>query len=312
MAARVKPGLAAPIVVCIFIALIAALGHWIHLPYLLFPELAALSYGVITNPDGEWARARFHLFITPVIAAFIGTIVSRYLGFGFGQICLSLAATIFCLSWLRSPIIPAISAGLLPVVLEIRTFDYPLAVGVAILMLIALSVILGKFSEAVVDQSKPWQAYPRRGLYTYAAFMICLATISCLPRWRLVLFPPLAVIAFDRLVLGTDHLWRKRVPTLFLIGTLNTSLAALLFAAWGTTSLTVGASIGAGIILLRLFSSNVAPVLAIGLLPFVTHQGDFRIVVDIALGLAALSAMAVLARRFEPPRISAAAVRITG
>lgn len=312
MAARVEPGLAAPMIVCVFIASIAALGQWVHLPYLLFPELAALAYGVMTSPDGDWARARGHLFITPVIAAFMGTILSRYLGFGFGQICLSLATTVLCLSWLRSPIIPAISAGLLPVVLGIRTFDYPFAVGAAILMLIALSRIVSKPSEAVAGRRNAWQAYPHRGLYTYAAFMICLAAISCLPGGRLILFPPLAVIAFDRLVLGTDHLWRNRVPTLFLIGTLNTSIAALLFATWGTTSLTVGASIGAGIMLLWAFRSNVAPVLAIGLLPFVTHRGDVRIVVDIALGLAALSAMAVLVRRFEPPRLSAAPVRITG
>ncbi|HUW80964.1 MAG TPA: hypothetical protein VMV54_08760, partial [Acidocella sp.] len=135
-------------IVCVFIASVASLGRWVHLPYLLFPELAALAYGVMTSPDGDWARARGHLFITPVIAAFIGTILSRYLGFGFGQICLSLATTVLCLSWLRSPIIPAISAGLLPVVLEIRTFDYPFAVGAAILMLIALRRLVSKPSEA--------------------------------------------------------------------------------------------------------------------------------------------------------------------
>ena len=311
MAARVKPGLATSMIVCVFIASVASLGRWVHLPYLLFPELAALAYGVMTSPDGDWARARGHLFITPVIAAFIGTILSRYLGFGFGQICLSLATTVLCLSWLRSPIIPAISAGLLPVVLEIRTFDYPFAVGAAILMLIALRRLVSKPSEAVAGRRNAWQAYPRHGLYRYAAFIVSLAAISCLPGWRLILFPPLAVIAFDRLVLGTDHLWHGQVPVLFVIGTLNTGIAALLVSGWGATPLTVGASVAAGIMLLRAFRSSVAPVLAIGLLPFVTHRGDVQIVAAIGLGLAALSAAAILARRFEPPQQNAVPVRMT-
>ncbi|HUW79935.1 MAG TPA: hypothetical protein VMV54_03460 [Acidocella sp.] len=306
-----KPDLHAPVIVCVFIAAMAALGQWVRFPYLLFPELAALAYGVLTNPYGEWARARWHLFATPVIAALIGTILSRYFGFGFIQICLSLSATIFCLSWFRSPIIPAISAGLLPVVLGIRAFSYPLSVGIAILMLIVLSKISNSSTKTETYQSKAWQAYPRHGLYRYAAFIVSLAAISCLPGWRLILFPPLAVIAFDRLVLGTDHLWHGQVPVLFVIGTLNTGIAALLVSGWGATPLTVGASVAAGIMLLRAFRSSVAPVLAIGLLPFVTHRGDVQIVAAIGLGLAALSAAAILARRFEPPQQNAVPVRMT-
>ncbi len=292
-----------------FITFIALLANRTHLP-LLFPELAALSYGVMTNPHGAWARAPGRLWLTPVLTALAGTIIARYVGFGVVPASLSVLASLCCLAWLRSPIIPAISAGLLPVVLGVRSYAYPLAVGLALLLLIMASIGLTYIAprrghvRPVPAPAPPKR--PRARLVAYLLFIVALAAAASVPGWRLVLCPPLAVIAFDRMVMGMDHLWRRRLPVLFLISVLNTAAAALLFTIWGDAPLAIGASVGIGIMLLGVFKSHVAPVLAIGLLPFITRQGSAREVIAIAVGMAALSAVALVMGRIETNRFGLA------
>ncbi|MDE2240846.1 MAG: hypothetical protein KGJ73_13075, partial [Rhodospirillales bacterium] len=87
---------------------------------------------------------------------------------------------------------------------------------------------------------------------------------------------------------------------LLLAGGLNASVAALLLNLLGNTPLAVAAGVAAGILLLRLLRSHAAPVLAIGLLPFVTGQGDGRAVGAIMLGLLALYGAAALQTLTRP------------
>lgn len=63
----------------LFMASIATLAWLTHLP-LLFPELAALAYGVFTNPVGPWARALVHLLLalyaTPALQSLMPPTIS--------------------------------------------------------------------------------------------------------------------------------------------------------------------------------------------------------------------------------------------
>lgn len=274
----------------LFVAVIATLAWLTHLP-LLFPELAALAYGVLTNPAGPWAKAPVHLLLTPVLTAFIGTFLARHLGFGVIPVALSVVSSILGLALLRSPITPAISAGLLPVVLNMHSYAYPLSVALAVALLIAAHTVLNGRNSGQRPSLPPWR---HKELRIYGLFIIVLALAAMFSGWRLVLFPPLAVLAFDRMVLGANHLWRGRIPVLLLAGGLNASAAALLLNLLGNTPLTVAAGVAAGILLLRLLRFHAAPVLAIGLLPFVTGQGDGRAVGAIMLGLLALYGAAAL------------------
>jgi hypothetical protein len=286
----------------LFVASIATLAWLTHLP-LLFPELAALAYGVFTNPVGPWARAPVHLLLTPVLTALIGTALARHFGFGVASVTLSVLSSVAGLALLRSPITPAISAGLLPVVLNMHSYAYPLSVALAVALLIAAHRVLNGRNSGQRPSLPPWR---HKELRIYGLFIIVLALAAMFSGWRLILFPPLAVLAFDRLVLGAKHLWRARVPVLLLGGGLNSMFAALLLDLLGSTPLAVACGVAAGILLLRLLRTSVAPVLAIGLLPFVTGQGDARAVGAILLGLLALYAIAAL-QSLMHPTISAVA-----
>ena len=88
----------------------------------------------------KWASQPGRLLLTPVLGAALGTFISRELPYHVLTIVLIVAVCLLLLAALKSNIAPAISAGVLPLVLGIKSWLYPasiaiLAVLVAILLL---------------------------------------------------------------------------------------------------------------------------------------------------------------------------------
>ena len=88
----------------------------------------ALAHDVFTRPQGAWARATLHLAVLPALAAWIGLGLARWLPLGLPALALSLGSSLLLLGLLRSPLAPAISAGLLPVALRARSPWYPASI----------------------------------------------------------------------------------------------------------------------------------------------------------------------------------------
>src|SRR3984885_15073824 len=84
---------------------------------LLFPELAALSHDVFTRPRGKWASQPWQLVLTPTITAFFGLFVVRHTNFNALALTLIVAVSLLVIKLLKSTMAPAISAGVLPMVL---------------------------------------------------------------------------------------------------------------------------------------------------------------------------------------------------
>jgi hypothetical protein len=129
--------------------------------YVLFPELAALSYDVFTRPKGTWAKAPLMLVVTPFLAAVAGILIEQHLSYGFTSVLLSIAIALLIIKTLNSPVAPAISAGLLPVVLGEGSWWYP------------VSILFGTASLVI---------------------SIWLAKVTGM---RFILFPPLVVIGYE-------------------------------------------------------------------------------------------------------------------
>ena len=116
--------------------------------YVMFPELGALSHDVFTRPRGTWARSPLMLAITPFLTAVIGIVFTRALPYGFVSVLLTVGSSIALIMLLRSPIAPAISAGLLPLVLGVKSWWYPPGVLLGTVLLSALSILWERLSVA--------------------------------------------------------------------------------------------------------------------------------------------------------------------
>lgn len=290
----------------VFIAMLTQAAGVTGLTYLLFPEMGALAHDIFSRPNGKWARAPVMLVLTPFLSALAGTLVTRGLPYGPAAILLCVAAAVLIVQGLRSPVAPAISAGLLPLSLGVRSWWYPAAILLATALLAGASFLHRALRPAAA--SLPVTARDRQddeveepaGRYSwigpYFVFVGVAAALVHLTGWRFVLFPPLAVIAFEMFAHPRVCPWASR-PFALVSTCAMSALCGWAVAAWlGTGTWAAAAATVLGIISLLLLDLRAPPALSVALLPFVMERPDPYFPVEVTLGVVVLSLMFQLSK----------------
>ncbi len=287
--------------VVIFMGLIALAAHMTGMAVVLFPELAALSHDVLLRPGGEWARQPAQLVLAPTLTAAFGLFCTRHLHYGVLSILLIVIVSLAVIKLLKSSMSPAISAGVLPLLLNEHSWLYPVAI-LADLSLLALILMLRKrylhfpirdsVSNARHSQVlDTLEAAPQNRFWLVALIGLVLVVggAAQFTGMRFLLFPPLIVMGYE--LFGHPEVpgWMKRpalLPFVCLI-TAGTGLIAehLLHPRSVAVMITVLCSVG----VLRLFELHMPPALAIGILPFVIESPDYRYPLSVFLGTVVLT-----------------------
>jgi len=297
---------AAEIISLVYIAIIAAVANATGAFYVLFPELGALSHDVFTRPRGTWANAPILLAITPVMTGAIGIAITRAMPYGFLSVLLNVIGAIAVVVGLRSPIAPAISAGLLPLVLGVTSWWYPLGIMFGTVLLAALSIPWkrsGASDDAVVAAESAEEvaeeiaedithevAAPVRARWEKITALIAFVAVAVLfvklTGWRFILFPPLVVIGFEMFVHPDICPWANR-PLMLPVACFLSALGGFVFWKFlGVTPVTAAMCMGWGIIVLRTLDLHVPPALAVALLPLVMTNPT--LIYPFAVGLGTL------------------------
>jgi hypothetical protein len=300
----------AEVLAVLFMGMIAAAAHTTGVSLLLFPELAALSHDVFTRPRGKWAGQPFRLILTPTLTGTAGLLISRYTHYGAFQVLLITLVSLTVIRLLRSAIGPAISAGVLPLVLGERHWAYPLAILIGLAGL-AISLWIWKaftlrgeesLSETPVNSiDDALEARPddRFWLAHLLSFVLVLASIGQFTGLHFLLFPPLIVMAYE--LFGHPKLpgWIKR-PTLFpLTCFLTAGVGFSLLRLLGNNPLSVVMTVALSILVLRIFRAHMPPALAVGLLPYVMEAPSIWYPISVGLGTALLSMWFAVRVRFQ-------------
>ncbi len=284
----------------VYIAIIAAIACATGAVYVLFPELGALSHDVMTRPRGAWASAPVLLAITPVLTAVVGIIFTRALPYGYASVLLTVGGSIAVVLALRSPIAPSISAGLLPLVLGVKSWWYPpgILLGTAMLALAAMpwkgfcgmhAAEAPATTEDIVDDLLEQSPHGYGWIAALMAFVALAVAVVELTGLRFVLFPPLVVIGFEMLGHTAICPWAKR-PLMLPVACFLTALGG--FVSWrllGVTPLAAACSMAWGIAVLRAFDLHVPPALAVALLPLVMDSPGPSYPVAVGVGTTLLS-----------------------
>jgi hypothetical protein len=296
--------IAAEIISLAYIATIAAVANATGAFYVMFPELGALSHDVFTRPRGAWANSPIMLAITPVLTGAIGIAITRTMPYGFASVLLNVIFAIAVVLGLGSPVAPAISAGLLPLVLGVTSWWYPPGIMFGTVLLAMLSMAwkayaannggiietVAQAAEEVAEDITHEVAAPvrarRQKLAALLAFVAVAMMFVKLTGWRFILFPPLVVIGFEMFVHPDVCPWAKR-PLMLPVACFLTALGGFIFWKFlGVTPLTAALCMGWGIVVLRALDLHVPPALAVALLPLVmTHP---TIIYPFAVGLGTL------------------------
>jgi hypothetical protein len=292
------PRLAGELASLVYIALIATIANVTGAFYVMFPELGALAHDVYTRPRGTWARNPLMIAITPVLTGFVGSLFTHWFAYGYLSVLLTVGVSIAIIESLKSPVAPAISAGLLPVVVDIRSWLYGPGIMLGCFLLALLSIpwkrfiatrthppesISGENQDRLDDELElPPAGYawlvPLIGFVAVATFFVKLTGL------RFILFPPLVVIGFEMFGHTAICPWAKR-PLWLPLACFLTAAGGLFFLnIFGVNPLTAGCSMAWGILILRILDLHVPPALAVALLPMVMDHPTMAYPISVGIG----------------------------
>jgi hypothetical protein len=298
---------AAELLALVYIAIVATIASVTGAVYVLFPELGALSHDVFTRPRGSWARAPILLVITPVLTAAIGTLATRHLPYGYVSVILTVGGALAVIELLRSPIAPAISAGLLPLVLGVKSWWYPPAIVLGTVMLAASSLVWQRFNvepEASARHNSPMRgASPLRPIGALMLFVLMAVFFVNLTHLRFILFPPLVVIGFEMFVHPMHCPWATRPMRLPVVCILTASGGLVARHIFGVGAIASLFSMGWGVVMLRVFDLHVPPALAVALLPQVMEAPTILYPLSVAIGTSMLSGAFIAYHGFATPSL---------
>ncbi len=272
---RGKRRIAAEVIAMVYMAIIAEVAIATGAFYILFPELGALSHDIFTRPRGSWASAPVLLVITPVLTAVLGTLVTRNLPYGYLSVMLIVCGALAIILALKSPIAPAISAGLLPLALGVGSLWYPPGIVFGTALLAVLSTVWRRVSDEPLqlktaeredeDVESGHESYWR--LLPLLALVLVAVSIVKLTNLRFVLFPPLVVIGFEMFVHTKHCPWATRTLSLPIVCMLTAAGGLLCRRYLGVGAASSMSSMAIGILVLRIFDIHIPPALAVALLP---------------------------------------------
>ncbi len=296
------------LIALVYIAIIAEIAIATGAFYVLFPELGALSHDVMTRPRGTWANAPLLLAITPALTGVVGIAFTRSLPYGYLSVLFTVGAAIAVVLALRSPVAPAISAGLLPLVLGVKSWRYPPAILLGTVLLAVLSVTWKRFCAArmtatstqsnevhdeppgdLVDDLIELPPHGYGWLLALMAFVAMAVFFVKLTGLRFVLFPPLVVIGFEMLGHTAICPWADK-PLRLPVACFLTAMGG--FVSWhflGVTPLAAACSMAWGITVLRVCDLHVPPALAVALLPLVMDRPTLAYPFAVGIGTTLLS-----------------------
>lgn len=273
--------------------LVAVLDHDAGMRHALFPELAALAFGALTQPAGKWARRPWALVVSPAVAGLIGVLVNRRFGLSPISVALTVAGALVTLSLLRSSIAPAISAGLLALFLDIKDPRYPVWILVDGLLLAA---ILAWHKSGLVDATSlaadhlEDHALSRRlrigaPVVTFAALITALARFTGASS---LLFPPLLVITYESFE-DPSCRWLSHPLPVVVLCVVSSSLGVAAALIFGMSFLAVAATVGLALAAQSVMKAFIPPAIAVGLIPFLLAKPSWRYPACVVCGLCCAS-----------------------
>ena len=281
-------------------------------PEFLFPELAALGLGSLVLLKRVWKVSKWRLVVLLSFASLLGTVLQLYspcpfvvnMGIGF----IGVGAMLILL---RSSLYPALSACLLPLVLDEGSWVYPGAVVVLSLLLVGAQGLSEWLHWRAKLPFRPvetpvWRRFQRLGLL---AVVVVVWSIGAYYSGHLYfVFPPLIVLFVEMARPGTGL--RKaplRILLLIAVSALLGNLSIFVFVYTPLLNLVLSpiwalvrvlSVMIAIILLLGVFSLSkryFAPAMAIALLPQLAYPDTWwQFPLEVTLSAALLIGVAYL------------------
>lgn len=164
----------------------------------IFPELAALSIGSLIIVKRVWCVSRWRTVVLLTVAALLGTTLYYYSPLPLViNVAIGFTGVAALLIILRSSLYPALSACLLPLVLNESSWVYPLAVFLLALLLVATQWLLERLHLRTALPFRPVERSVSERIVRACLILIVVTLVvgaATFSNQRFFILPPLIVL----------------------------------------------------------------------------------------------------------------------
>lgn len=265
----------------LLVGLMVGVAELLNEKEIIFPEITALAVGYMVAQKRSWKVNGKRMLLLITICATVGVLIVRYSGltlfpqliiaFSFAQILFMFSGTTFA---------PFVSAIVLPVMMQTKSFIYPISAVVLTILVIGFHQLFLKMEIRQDEEYIPVMLNSKDDIIDTALRIVCVAIVGFVAiyfNFKFVIAPPL-LVAFTEFSRPRNKVRNKPIKTVLVITgcALVGSLSRYLFTMKLDLPLTVSALIATLIMLLILTYTKMymPPVGAITILSMIIPQSS--------------------------------------
>lgn len=265
----------------LLVGIMVGIAELLNEKEIIFPEITALAVGYMVAQKRSWKVNGKRMLLLITICATVGVLIVRYSGltlfpqmiiaFSFAQILFMFSGTTFA---------PFVSAIVLPVMMQTKSFIYPISAVVLTILVIGFHQLFLKMKIREDEEYIPVMLNSKDDIIDTALRIVCVAIVGFVAIYfdfKFVIAPPL-LVAFTEFSRPRNKVRNKPVKTVLVITgcALVGSLSRYLLTIKLELPLTVSALIATLIMLLILTYTKMymPPVGAITILSMIIPQSS--------------------------------------
>lgn len=265
----------------LLVGLMVGIAELLNEKEIIFPEITALAVGYMVAQKRSWKVNGKRMLLLITICATVGVLIVRYSGltlfpqmiiaFSFAQILFMFSGTTFA---------PFVSAIVLPVMMQTKSFIYPISAVVLTILVIGFHQLFLKMKIREDEEYIPVMLNSKDDIIDTALRIVCVAIVGFVAiyfNYKFIIAPPL-LVAFTEFSRPRNKVRNKPIKTVLVITScaLVGSLSRYLLTIKLELPLTVSALIVTLIMLLILTYTKMymPPVGAITILSMIIPQSS--------------------------------------
>ncbi len=246
---------------------------------IIFPEIAALSFGAVVMEKCPWKGHPLLIWLSPTLGALTGVTLLQFFSHSFALlVCLAFLLVAMELKLFHSGVYPSISAAILPILLNVRSISYPISVcimaGVLALILHTRTKKQQQSSVAPVPEDPPDSGHNSVTFWIkILALVYITAYVAFDMSWIYIISPPLLVVFVEatQAIRSGESIPRLRIVSLFSLAALTGLGWYALVVLWLAAPVWLAAGLAVTTVFLLSDSLQLAspPAFALSLLPVI-------------------------------------------
>lgn len=241
----------------LLVGIMVGIAELLNEKEIIFPEITALAVGYMVAQKRSWKVNGKRMLLLITICATVGVLIVRYSGltlfpqmiiaFSFAQILFMFSGTTFA---------PFVSAIVLPVMMQTKSFIYPISAVILTILVIGFHQLFLKMKIREDEEYIPVMLNSKDDIIDTALRVVCVAIVGFVAiyfNYKFVIAPPL-LVAFTEFSRPRNKVRNKPIKTVLVITgcALVGSLSRYLLTIKLELPLTVSALIATLIMLLIL------------------------------------------------------------